>query len=259
MRASLGLRMGQSLTMTPALQQAIRLLQLSSLDLQMEIQQALDGNLMLEAEEAAPLETELPAADIEDEAEAAARADEVHGDRETLAEDLPVDADWSDVCDLDPTPASGAPDEDLQAYLDANLKGERSLYDHLLEQLQLADLNDRDADIGLHLVDAIDADGYLRDWDDLCATLVSRYAVSVDHIEEVLASVQEFDPAGVAARDLRECLLLQLWPMPSRTPGIQAALTLVDLHLPLVARRDPALIARKLKERDAVEELQDGD
>lgn len=245
MRASLGLRMGQSLTMTPALQQAIRLLQLSSLDLQMEIQQALDGNLMLEAEEAAPLETELPAADIEDEAEAAARADEVHGDRETLAEDLPVDADWSDVCDLDPTPASGAPDEDLQAYLDANLKGERSLYDHLLEQLQLADLNDRDADIGLHLVDAIDADGYLRDWDDLCATLVSRYAVSVDHIEEVLASVQEFDPAGVAARDLRECLLLQLWPMPSRTPGIQAALTLVDLHLPLVARRDPALIARQ--------------
>ena len=245
MRASLGLRMGQSLTMTPALQQAIRLLQLSSLDLQLEIQQALDGNLMLESDEPSPVEVEVPASDHEDAAEAAAQAEEVHGDRDNLAEDLPVDADWSDICDLDPTPASGAPDEDLQAYLDANLKGERSLYDHLLEQLQLADLDDRDADIGLHLIDAIDADGYLRDWDALRDNLVQTYAVSVAHIEGVLEAVQDFDPAGVGARDLRECLLLQLWPLPSRTPGIESAVTLVDQHLPLIARRDPAWIARQ--------------
>lgn len=245
MRASLGLRMGQSLTMTPALQQAIRLLQLSSLDLQQEIQQVLESNVMLEATESDPLDVEIPAADNEDEAAEAAAATEVRGDAETLPEDLPVDAEWSDVCDMDPAPTSGTPDDDLQAFLDANIKGESSLYDHLLEQLQLADLDDRDGDIGLHLIDAVDSDGYLRDWEELLALLTDRYGVSAAHVEAVLRTVQDFDPAGVAARDLRECLLLQLWLMPARTPGIQAALTLVDHHLPLVARRDPVAVARQ--------------
>lgn len=243
MKASLGLRMGQSLAMTPALQQAIRLLQLSSLDLQMEIQQALESNLMLEAIEEDAVDVDVDEAEANDSDEPTTIA-EVRGDHEALPEQMPVDADWSDVCDLDPTPSSGAPDDELQAFLDANLKRATSLYDHLMDQLRLADLSEQDAEIGLHLIDSIDADGYLRDWAELIERLPRLYRVAPSRIEEVLEVVQEFDPIGVGARDLAECLRLQLWQLPARTPGIQAALKLVDHHLPLLSQRDPAAIGR---------------
>jgi RNA polymerase sigma-54 factor len=238
--------MGQSLTMTPALQQAIRLLQLSSLDLQLEIQQALESNLMLDLAEPEAVDVSVDEAEAEG-ADDAPAAEEVHGDAEQLPEDLPVDADWSDLCDLDPSPASGTPDEDLQNFLDANLKRSTSLYDHLLEQLQLAELDPREAEIGLHLIDAIDADGYLRDWPELIERLPRLYELPSARVEAVLDTVQDFDPAGVGARDLAECLRLQLWQCPARTPGVQAALRLVDQHLPLLSQRDPAVIARQAR------------
>lgn len=246
MRAALGLRMGQSLTMTPALQQAIRLLQLSSLDLRQEIQQALESNLMLDLVEPDAVEVAVDEAEAEG-AEEAPAAEEVHGDAERLPEELPVDADWSDLVDLDPSPACGTPDEDLQNFLDANLKRAGSLYEHLLEQLQLADLDPRDAEIGLHLIDAIDADGYLRDWPELRQRLPALYEVPLARVEAVLETVQEFDPVGVGARDLAECLRLQLWQLPAKTPGIQTALRLVDAFLPLLSQRDPAVIARQAR------------
>lgn len=246
MRAALGLRMGQSLTMTPALQQAIRLLQLSSLDLQLEIQQALESNLMLDVVDTEPLDVPVDEAEAEGADEPAAVA-EVRGDAEQLPEDLPVDADWSDLVDLDPSPPGGTPDEELQNFLDANIQRSGSLYDHLLEQLQLADLDPREAEIGLHLIDAIDADGYLREWPELIERLPRLYEVPASRVEAVLETIQEFDPTGVGARDLAECLRLQLWQLPARTPGIQAALRLVDHHLPLLSQRDVTVIARQTR------------
>ena len=114
MKAGLSLRMGQSLSMTPALQQAIRLLQLSSLDLELEIQQALDGNVMLERDEAdTDVDTPAEAAESSPDGDSTAVREgpeaEVFGDADVLGESLPVDADWSDCCDLDPAPSSGRP------------------------------------------------------------------------------------------------------------------------------------------------------
>lgn len=202
MKAALSLRMGQSLSMTPALQQAIRLLQLSSLDLELEIQQALDGNVMLEREETEGIDDSAPA-EIEEAAEDTGVAvregpeAEVFGDAEVLGESLPVDADWSDCCDLDPSPSSGTPNDELQQFLDANRSAARTLYDHLLEQLQLCELRGVMAEIGLHLIDSVDAEGYLRDFESVAGDLRSRYGVSDAQIDEALETVQGFDPRAL--------------------------------------------------------------
>ncbi len=253
MKAGLSLRMGQSLSMTPALQQAIRLLQLSSLDLEMEIQQALDSNVMLERDE--PENT--TSTDIAADQEEAGASEgipvregpeaEVFGDADSLGETLPVDADWSDCCDLDPTPSSGTPNDELQQFMDANRSAARTLYDHLLEQLQLSELSGVAAEVGLHLIDAVDAEGYLRDFDDVAADLRMRYGLSDAQIGEVLDVVQGFDPSGVAARNLQECLQLQLWNLPSRTPGATTALLLVESHLARLPQTPDSSLAHQLK------------
>jgi len=246
--------MGQSLSMTPALQQAIRLLQLSSLDLEMEIQQALDGNIMLEHDEADDT-VEVPEA-----ADATAASNdgdslpthdgpeaEVFGDNEQMGEQLPVDAEWSDCCDLDPSPAGSGPSDELQQFLDANRSAAATLYDHLVEQLHLSGLHGVDAEIGLFLVDAIDADGYLRDWDGIVAHLDATYAPAPGRVDAILEVVQGFDPTGVAARDLAECLRLQLWALPARTPAANTALALVDHHLPRLAQTSDVALARLVR------------
>ena len=252
MKAGLSLRMGQSLSMTPALQQAIRLLQLSSLDLELEIQQALDGNVMLERDEAdTDVDTPAEAAESSPDGDSTAVREgpeaEVFGDADVLGESLPVDADWSDCCDLDPAPSSGTPNDELQQFLDANRCAARTLYDHLLEQLQLCELSGVMAVIGLHLIDSVDADGYLRDFDAVAEDLRSRYGVSDAQIGAALETVQGFDPSGVAARDLRECLQLQLWNLPSRTPGATTALRLVEDFLTRLPQTPDATLANQLK------------
>lgn len=248
MKQSLALRQGMGLTMTPALQQAIRLLQLSSLDLQMEIQQVLDSNLMLEQDSDGPeLEIdgglEVPAASNEDGTPgmlAEVRAEE------TIPEDMPVDADWGDVFD-DHTPASSSSasdDEGLQDYLQANLHTATSLLDHLMTQARAAPFDDEEAVVAAHLIDAINEDGYLEDWPGICERLGEAHGISQACLEAVLAKVQEFDPPGVAARDLAECLMLQLKQMPRSRPGRWAAMEIVETGLLNIARKDEAAIMR---------------
>jgi len=143
-----------ALTMTPALQQAIRLLQLSSLDLQMEIQQALDSNLMLEAETDEP---DWDSVASEPAPEAAADTDgalEEVTASETIPDDMPVDADWQDVFDDYAPSTSGSDDEGLQDYLQANLRSTGTLQEHLASQAQLLPVNERDAEIAANLIDA---------------------------------------------------------------------------------------------------------
>ncbi|MFP5358712.1 MAG: RNA polymerase factor sigma-54 [Gammaproteobacteria bacterium] len=250
MKASLGLRLGQSLAMTPALQQAIRLLQLSSLDLQQEIQQALDSNLMLELEED---EAEPAVAETADTAEADAQAEsepEAAGiqvdDHAAIPEDMPVDAEWSDVYDSAPATGSGADDDETRDFLQANLHTGTSLHEHLTWQAQLASLDPLEAEIALHLIDSIDDEGYLQDWDELSARLAALPGADAGRVARVLRLVQDFDPPGVGARSLEECLRLQLLQLPAATSGRDAALQLVAAHLPLLARHDEAGIARAL-------------
>jgi len=250
MKSTLGLRLGQSLTMTPALQQAIRLLQLSTLDLQQEIEQALESNILLERDEGEDAD-ETPAgesaAETPRDANTAEAAEvptvELKEDGDVPAE-LPVDADWSDVLDdLPPSPRNSDSDE-LRDFLEANQRGRTTLHDHLVEQAQLAPLSSREADIAEHLIDAINEDGYLEDWEELTQRLIEVLAASPEETEAVLRKVQDLDPTGVAARDLGECLRLQLEMMSVRTPGIATAQLLIERHLALLARRDAPLLAK---------------
>lgn len=248
MKQSLALRQGMALTMTPALQQAIRLLQLSSLDLQMEIQQALDSNLMLESDEDGG---EIEEAVVE-VAQAAANADEGSAIKEvtageTIPEEMPVDADWQDVFD-DYAPASSSSsssdDDGLQDYLQANLHSATSLHDHLASQARVAPFEEGQHEIAAHLIDAINEDGYLEDWPALCTRLTEERGLSTADVEAVLRKVQDFDPPGVAARDLAECLRLQLEQMPRTRAGRWAALEILETGLLNVARKDEAAIIR---------------
>ncbi len=233
MKQSLSLRAGMALTMTPALQQAIRLLQLSSLDLQLEIQQALDSNVMLELEDEPP---EWEAAEAPAEAVETTLAEVTVAD--TIPEDMPVDADWQDVFDDYAPSSSGSDDEGLQDYLQANLRGSATLLEHLTAQVHLLPLSARDAEIATHLIDGINQDGYLEEWPALCVRLEQEFNVTPQQVEAVLAQVQDLDPPGVGARDLAECLRLQLQQMDDDVPGHAAALRIVDGHLLLLARRD---------------------
>ena len=247
MKQSLSLRQGMGLTMTPALQQAIRLLQLSSLDLQMEIQQVLDSNLMLE-QDSETLETEheftSEAPEVAVKTEDTGMLEEVRAD-ETIPEDMPVDADWEDVFD-DHVPASSSSGDDdgLQDYLQANLHSATSLLDHLMNQARTAPFDEEEAVVAAHLIDAINADGYLEDWEGICARLGEAHGIAQSCLDAVLVKVQEFDPPGIAARDLSECLTLQLKQMPRTRAGRWAAMEIIETGLLNIARKDEAAIIR---------------
>jgi len=251
MKQSLSLRTGLSLTMTPALQQAIRLLQLSSLDLQQEIRQALESNVMLEStadESESAEEMVAEAADSGDQAEGAAESSlDLSGNKE-IPEEMPVDADWGDIYDspasVSASSSSGNDDDGLHDYLQANLHGSASLREHLGWQASIAPFDAQEAEIALHLVDAINDDGYLEDWESLSARLAESLNIALEQVEKVLRAVQDFDPPGVGARDLAECLRLQLQQYPAKTPGRPEALRVLEAPMALLARRDEAQLAR---------------
>lgn len=249
MKQSLSMRAGLALTMTPALQQAIRLLQLSSLDLQMEIQQALDSNLMLEAdsdESSEPPEISSSASDGDSETTRDSVGDEervpeleVDADH-AIPEDMPVDASWDELYDDYAPRSTSGDDEGLQDYLQANLHTSASLHEHLFAQARLLPLDPLQAEIAAHLIDAINDDGYVVDYPDLQQRLCSQFDIEPAQIEAVLAEIQLLDPPGVAARDLAECLKLQLRQMDGQRSGRDTALRLLDCGLLMVARRDEA-------------------
>jgi RNA polymerase sigma-54 factor len=255
MKQSLGMRTGQALTMTPALQQAIRLLQLSTLDLKQEIQQAIDSNLMLELDESAS-ETAIAEAA---EAEAGGHPHEEAAGEKTLGEEIstlevrtdgdipdemPVDADWSEVYDTAPGRERGDDDDEIADFRRANIRENESLQEHLRWQARLLTLHEWQAEVVDYLIDAINEDGYLENWDEALDHFRETMGLSAGQMERTLALVQDLDPAGVAARDLGECLRLQLEPIDPATPGRGTALLLVDRHLPLLARRDYGSLRR---------------
>jgi RNA polymerase sigma-54 factor len=254
MKQSLSLRTGMALTMTPALQQAIRLLQLSSLDLQLEIQQALDSNVMLEAdgEEGEPETVEEAMASADSAAADLIRNSESTKDLDLsttpeIPDDMQVDADWGDPYDgtgSASSSSSNSEDDDLYDFLQGNLHGTASLRDHLNQQADIAPFDAMDAEIALNLIDAINDDGYLEEWDAICQRLSSALSISAEHIEGVLRMVQDFDPPGIGARDLAECLRLQLQQKPAATAGLAAALAILDAPMALLARRDENALAR---------------
>nr|WP_086938314.1 RNA polymerase factor sigma-54 [Thaumasiovibrio occultus] len=269
MKTSLQLKLGQSLAMTPQLQQAIRLLQLSTLDLQQEIQEALECNPLLEQDES---HDELPDNNSKDnttekEVSASTPDDDFSdnfGDdgieasdkfeQNSMPDDLAVDASWEDVYSANTGSTGIALDDDTPVY-----QGEttESLQDYLMWQVELTPFSDLDRAIATAIIDGVDEKGYLTvSTQDILESLGDD-EVDLDEVEAVLKRVQRFDPLGVASRSLQECLLLQLSTYPEDTPWLAEAKCLLTDHIALLANRDFRQLMRdtKLKEADLKEAM----
>ncbi len=254
MKPSLQLRIGQTLAMTPQRQQAIRLLQLPTIELQAQVLEALETNVMLESDEdfeatwsldAMPSEAQPPSGETESEGEPT----DVREEAEPVVE---IGDEWTEPSAAESeTPWSGSGGS---GELELPDESGRSLRDHLLWQLELARLPAAALAVARAIVDAINDDGYLTEPLETIAE-----AASVDGptdaraVERVLAVVQQLDPAGVGARSVAECIELQLAQLEPSTPGLSAARTLAHRHLELVAGREFAALQREL--HVSVEEL----
>jgi RNA polymerase sigma-54 factor len=248
LKPSLQLKLGQQLTMTPQLQQAIRLLQLPTIELQAHIRELLESNVMLEQDEDTESGNYETLSSAETAPETAAPAEEPPVEV--------IDDGWSDQsvgAAENPWSGGGSGDEDRQQEF-ADSTGQ-TLREHLLWQLELARLNTRDVAIGRAVVDAINDDGYLSEpLDVIGASLKPELDPSVAEVERVLGIVQMFDPPGIGARSVSECLLLQLAQLEPTTPGLASAKAIARHHLELLAERELTALRRELRTSD--EELE---
>ena len=232
MKQSLQLGLSQHLAMTPRLQQAIRLLQLSTLELHAEIQEALDSNLMLEI----------------DEDDTPERGSEIEIAPADIPSELPVDSVWEDIYDAPPANDSLSKGDPGGTDLVALRAQTESLKDRLHWQIALMRLSDTDRVIAAALIDAVDDDGYLAlSVEDIHHGIdpLGR-EVTLEEIEAVLRQVQTLDPPGVAARGLDECLAIQLRQLPADTEWRDAALIVVTEHIQALASKSYARIMAAL-------------
>jgi RNA polymerase sigma-54 factor len=245
LKPSLQLRLGQQLTMTPQLQQAIRLLQLPALELQAHIRELLESNVMLEPMEDAEgtgVFEAVEGASLPEHEQAPAPERTQESTVEVLDEGWgehsvgPAEAPWS---------GGGDDDERQQEYADS---AGQSLQEHLLWQLELARLQPRELAIARAIVDAISDDGYVTEpLEEIANTLRPEIECEVTEIEAALAVVQALDPPGVGARSVGECIELQLRQLDPSTPGFNTAIEIARHHLELVAERELSLLRRELR------------
>ena len=307
MKQSLSLKLGQQLKMTPQLQQAIRLLQLSALELELEIQDNLDTNPLLEVEDEfnggdsgdASTASEAPAV-IADTPPGEASGDDIsqsltsgtefdddyandfaddrpdnlpsdYGEQMVAAElpdlamdgpgesdvsdqlqapltdEIPVDSNWDDVY---PQATSGTASEN-DYDVGTNDSADETLESHLLWQLNLTPMAPSDRVIAMAIIDEITDDGLLgTTLEEIRETLARSHEGSdappaLEEIEEILRRVQQFDPIGVGARDLQECLLLQLEQLDEATPWLTEARDLVTSHLHVLGNKDFVTLVRQ--------------
>jgi len=216
MGPAIALRLRQHLTLTPQVQQALRLLQMSALEFAQEMEQALTANPFLEENAEAPA----PAASAEPVVERTESRIESDSDlrvsQEPSAGGERDQEDWGSISESEP-----------------------SLPEHLREQLMISPMGERDRALAHMIVDSLDDDGYFKiTFDELAAVVPPEYDVRPEELAASLSLVQSLEPAGVAARSLEECLLLQLRALPASTRGRDAAMAIVRGHLALLANRE---------------------
>ncbi len=230
-------------------------MQLSTLDLQQEIQEALESNLMLESEEDAARKEQIAdnidQGNREDEIKVDSNDNETEIDPESsdLPEELAVDSVWDDIYDSTLPPSSGSSQikEDGNSDYLTQYTSAQTLHDHLTWQMQLTPFSDTDRAIATTIIDSINEDGYLTcDLEDILMS-VANEEIQIDEVEAVLHRVQQYDPPGVAARTPQECLLLQLNQIKMGTPWLNEAIDLVENNFDLLARQDHHQIKRRLK------------
>ncbi|BEC78183.1 RNA polymerase factor sigma-54 [Escherichia coli] len=243
MKQGLQLRLSQQLAMTPQLQQAIRLLQLSTLELQQELQQALESNPLLEQIDT---HEEIDTRETQD-SETLDTADAL--EQKEMPEELPLDASWDTIYTAGtPSGTSGDYiDDELPVYLGETTQ---TLQDYLMWQVELTPFSDTDRAIATSIVDAVDETGYLTvPLEDILESIGDE-EIDIDEVEAVLKRIQRFDPVGVAAKDLRDCLLIQLSQFDKTTPWLEEARLIISDHLDLLANHDFRTLMRvtRLKE-----------
>ncbi len=229
-KLSLQLKLGQQLTMTPQLQQAIRLLQMPVLELNTQLQQALESNVMLEQEE--PPENQ--------------QASEMP---EVVAGNDSDQNEWADIY------GSGRRNDSRtgqdQPQIDLPDTSENTLRDHLLWQLEIEDFSPREAAIGQAIVDCINENGYLTESiPNILGILPAEAGVTEAEVESVLSRVQELDPVGVGCRNLSECISIQLRQLDPAEPGLATALAIAESGLDAVAEHDYGSLRRSLQVSD---------
>lgn len=262
------LKLGQTLSMTPQLQQAIRLLQLSSLELQNEIQQALEENPLLQlADDTDDSRPEIPSEPATEASDQGTEPSEQHlaadanGDPDnsqldqTIPDELHMDAEWEDIYD---TRSSNSDNQgDLSGFLEnQGDTTDNGLQEHLLWQIRMSNLTSIDKQIAEVLIGSLDDAGYLCDpLEDIFNTLEDELPIELEDVQVVLTFIQQLDPIGVGARDLRECMLIQLAHLPENRILFKAR-QLVEKNLDLMEKRDYKEIGRRLKiEQGELEEI----
>lgn len=245
MRQTLNIKLGQRLALTPQLQQAIRILQLSTLELQTEIQEALETNPLLEQEDLlSSSET------ISKEADISATDTVASGDTPAEQEFELKDSEWQDAGEPAWEPGRRNNADLPDNMLENRSPAEKNLREHLIWQLDVTDIDTRQHMLAELIIDSVGDDGYLETTlDEIQAVAVSALEseVSLEELEASLSLVQQMDPAGVAARSLQECLLRQLDQLPEHKPDeITMAREIVKNHLAMLARHDMNALANLL-------------
>jgi RNA polymerase sigma-54 factor len=311
MKQSLQLKLGQQLTMTPQLQQAIRLLQLSTLDLQQEIQEALESNPMLEVEDSfdSPNSDANGAEGSEDNSDYTRQKEiagddkspqderefslndnlkdtysstdnnstdknnsdgdsesfadnDLYGEGESFSEgasewnestpsDLPVDTSWDDVYQASSGSSSNYDGDDND--FESRRAATDSLYDHLMWQLNLTPMSDKDRIVAMAIIDAVEPSGMLSiTIDDIYDGLNNELEeLELDEVVAVQHRLQQFDPCGVCSQNLAECLLVQLQQLDAKTPFLDAAKLIAKQYLPQLGSRDYRQLMRRTKLKEA--------
>jgi RNA polymerase sigma-54 factor len=241
MRQTLHVKMSQQLSMTPQLQQSIRLLQLSTLEMNQELEQILTENPLLECDDPEPDVLPVPVNGATREESAASSSDEPAAD--SSSGDT-AEIDWF----TEGSPAGARGDDGEESEYPQQSAATPTLCEHLLGQLRLTRLSERDKGLVSTLIAALDERGYLpHSLEEIAELLPPELEVEPDELQIALNYLQNFDPIGVGARTPAECLELQLKALPSDTPARQLALNIVRRHLNVLAARDFVRLKRELR------------
>jgi RNA polymerase sigma-54 factor len=263
MRPSLQLRIGQQLTMTPQLQQAIKLLQLSTLDLQQEIQEALENNPLLEVDETPQSSNENTPDKLEEAFTSTVEVTKTDGSEDAvpsseelstndamesndIPEELSIDTTWEDNYTANTSTSTSAP---ASASDDYTYQGETSdsIQDHLRWQMGLTPFSETDETIAMTIIDGIDDAGYLTISAQDVLDSLGLPEVELDEVEAVLKRINMFDPIGVGARSISECLLIQLNQYDKSTPYLEETKKIVGTYIDLLGNRDYRQLMRKTR------------
>ena len=251
-KQGINIKLGQSLSMTPQLQQAIRLLQLSSVELQQEIQEVLETNPLLERKNESS-----SAEDTQDSNLDSATSAESQSTTETIPEDLNIDADWDDIYD----PAWKVSNSDIEHnasdFIETMHSSPQGLHEHLVWQIEMSNLSVQDKEVARLIIDYIDETGLLTEsLEQIHQSVSGHFLLELDEVEAVLTYIQHLDPIGVGARSLSECLLIQLTHEYQSHPLFKKAKILLEKHIELLEKRDFTGLRKELRLKPAkLEEL----